>query len=152
MSELTGRLPQNAVLKFRDENVEPNVRSAAERALATLVSHSTTAIARRRAAEAELTKLTDAIEAPLAKLIHNDPESVRAIEVLRKRHLVEPLQTSKLTRNAMRVRRSDDLTSTRSLPGGITTLNLQPPFDWTWWWWQGHEPLGIIAILTVISE
>ena len=104
MSELTGRSPQNAVLRFRDEKVEPSVRSAAERALATLVSHSTAANARRRATEAELTKLTDAIEAPLAKLIRNDPESVRAIEALRKRHLVEPEQTSKLTRNAVRIR------------------------------------------------
>jgi hypothetical protein len=64
MSDSTGRLPQNAALKFRDEKVEPTVRRAAERAVATLVSHSTMANARRRAAESELTKLTDAIEAP----------------------------------------------------------------------------------------
>jgi hypothetical protein len=138
MSDSNDRLPQNAFLRFRDNNVEPKLRLAAERAVATLVSHSTAATTQRRAAESELAKLTDAIDAPLAKLIHNDPKSVQALQVLRKSRPVGAEEISKLTHKAARFW-PDQRVSTRSLPPDVSIITTaHPPFRFSWNWWEGN--------------
>jgi hypothetical protein len=76
-------------------------------------------------------------------LIHNDPESARALEELRKRPLFEPEHISKLTRNEVRVLRSDHLVSTRDWTEdlGVTmVLEAGPPFPFTGYWWEGNPP------------
>jgi hypothetical protein len=152
-------LPQNAYVDFGDKDIEPELRQAAERSIAALVSRSTSAIAQSQAAEAELAKLTDAVNAPLAKLIHDDQGARQALEGLRTKRMIETEDTDKLSPGGP-LAPSDYPGSSRSLleagapwwhsifatiTDATITTQMRPPFNFGWAWHDGHVPFGQIV-------
>ena len=65
-------------------------RQNAERSVAALVTRSAAAVARDRAAEADLAELTGSLNRPFVKLIGEDPLANKALEKLRTQQLMQP--------------------------------------------------------------
>src|SRR5687768_8777689 len=132
----------NLQINFR-EGLPQRERELAERSVATLVSNATEKFAKVRAAEAERAKVTAALNAPIQKLIEQDPEAVKAIDSLRNGYLID--QDSKL---AFAVEPPAPLARRPIIQFG--PLNFQaiairpidvrvPPYDFQWSW---HLPDG----------
>jgi hypothetical protein len=76
-------------ISFRDDATQAD-RENAERSVAALVARSVAAVARNRAAEAELAELTDSLTRPFVNLIEQDPLANKALEKLRAHQLAQP--------------------------------------------------------------
>lgn len=127
-------------LSIRDDATEAE-RHNAERSVAALLARSTAAAARDRAAEAELTELTDSLDRPFAKLLEGDPIATKALEELTTRRLLHPDMTDEL--------RQDVPVTLGASPEGvpsIRSLGFVPPYDFSWSWHDGngHPPFNRI--------
>jgi hypothetical protein len=76
-------------ITFRDDATQAD-RENAERSVAALVARSRAAVARHRAAEADLAELTDSLNGPFVKLLGGDPLANKAFEKLRSHQLMQP--------------------------------------------------------------
>jgi hypothetical protein len=121
----TGGLPPNVQITFRDEAIQPGLRQAAERSVATLVARFAEEVRQARAAESELAKLTDAVNAPFAKLIEGDSQAVKALDELRSHRLIDPHDTDALGPDAF-------------APRGYGQW-VPPYYHFSWFW---HDPNG----------
>ena len=134
-------LPPNVQIAFRDDidlETQPELRRTVERSVATHVAHSAEAVARVRAAEAERAKLMAALNAPLMKLIEEDPAAIKALEELRTRQYIN-LDSPDVLRG------EQPLTATNNAAtvplGAARILAVPPPYDFSWSWFnQGGGP------------
>src|SRR5215813_4421605 len=74
--------PSEIQLTFREDITQPEQQEAAKRSVSALISRSMERFARARAAEAELAKVTDALDSPLRRLIGGDKEATGALDSL----------------------------------------------------------------------
>jgi hypothetical protein len=130
-------------LSIRDDATQAE-RQNAERSVAALLARSAAAAARDRAAEAELTKLTDSLDRPLVKLLEDDPVAAKALEELSARRLLQPDETNELRHDSALAP-----TAARPVPEGlpdVRSLGFVPPYDFSWSWHDGngHPPFNRI--------
>jgi hypothetical protein len=131
-SDINGS-PANPKILFHESVTDPDLRQLTRQSIDTLIARSVGSIKRARENDAALTKLTDAINAPIARLIQNDPQAVSALEELRKRSL------SEADADTFYSDASSDVAT-----GGITISNRgdlrprafagRPPYDFSWSW------------------
>jgi hypothetical protein len=123
--------PPNVQITFGDNITEPQQREAVERSVATLAARSAEAAAQARAAEAERAKLEAALDAPLMKLIEEDPEARKALdEVLTSGHLID--STYELGQEQPLLATDDVITVPVRDARSISIRT--PPYDFTWVW------------------
>jgi hypothetical protein len=121
-------------ITFR-EDLSSDYRQAAERSVATLIARSVEAEAQARAAEAELAKLTEVLNAPFVKLIEGDPGVVRAIESLRARQLLDRDATDALHQDAVLTETSSALAfreDFRIIRDSRSGEFFRPPYHFEW--------------------
>ncbi len=129
-------LPSDIQITFSDDldlETQPELRRAVERSVATHLARSTEEVARVRAAEAERAKLMDAVNAPLMKLIKEDPAARKALEDLRTQQLSD-LESMDVLRG------EQPLTATNNIVtvplGDARVLAVPPPYDFSWSWFN----------------
>jgi hypothetical protein len=137
-------LPPNTDIQFRDEYVEPERRQAVERSVETLVSRYSAALERTRAAEAELAKLSDAVNAPLARMVRDDQGARQALEVLRTKRLIDIEDVGELMPDRPRPS-LHNAPMPKSITGVRAITVMYQPFDFSWHWHSGHAPFNLIA-------
>jgi hypothetical protein len=135
-------LPPGVQISFRD-GLGGEDRAIAERAVATLIARRVQAVDRTRATEARRLELAEALNAPLAKLIADDPAAARALDEL----------------NALELDDDGAIDQLRSQPaprpiGDALSIDLRsardavevrvPPYDFGWSWHHqaGSAPVG----------
>jgi hypothetical protein len=123
-------LPAQVQLSFRDD-VNDVDRENAERSVAALIARSAAIVAQNRATEAELAKLTGALNKPLENMIEGDHDAARARETLRARQL-------------MNADTMDALGESPPQELSVRTLGFVPPYDFSWAWHDtnGHAPFS----------
>jgi hypothetical protein len=124
---------------FRDDATEPD-RLNAERSVAALIARSREAVAKERAAEAEMTKLIDALHHPFMQLVQEDPRAIGALESIRTRPLMPVEKLDALGQDAPAL----IYDTSPSVPPGIPisrSLNFIPPYDFAWAWHAGNPPI-----------
>jgi hypothetical protein len=124
---------------FRDDATEPD-RLNAERSVAALIARAREAVAKERAAEAEMTKLIDALHHPFMQLVQEDPRAFGALESIRTRPLMPVEKLDALGQDAPAL----IYDTSPSVPPGIPTsrsLNFIPPYDFAWAWHAGNPPI-----------
>ncbi|MFD9358686.1 hypothetical protein [Streptomyces sp. NPDC060031] len=129
-------------ISIRDDATQAD-RQNAERSVAALVERSASALARDRAAEAEVAELTASLDAPFVKLIEGDPSAVRALEDLRARQLVRPDAAGTLADGGLSASAYD--TAPMGPQGAsLRSLGFVPPYDFSWSWHDGngHPPFN----------
>src|SRR5215831_7538935 len=93
--------PSESQLTFREDITQPEQQEAAKRSVSALISRSMERFARARAAEAELAKVTDALDSPLRRLIGGDKEATGALERPHSRYLIDTEATDGLYQNQL---------------------------------------------------
>ena len=83
----TDASPANLQILFHESVTDPDLRQLTIQSIDTLVARSVASTKRAREKDAELAQLTDAINAPIERIIQGDPQAVSALEELRKRSL-----------------------------------------------------------------
>src|SRR5262245_25076165 len=128
-------------ITFRDD-ASPADRENAERSVATLVARSAAAVARNRAAEADLADLTGALNGPLVKLIEGDPLAIKALEKLRTYQLMQPDAMDVLRQDASLTLTSHAIPHAPQDAVSMRSLGFVPPYDFSWAWHDtnGHPP------------
>jgi hypothetical protein len=115
-------------LDVRDGPTEVQ-RQNAQRSVEALLARSVDATARRRANDDAVTKLTDAVNAPLAKLINENPGANAAPDELSTRPLLAP--TTSPTSASPCPENRDDV--------AVYSFAVGPPYDFAW---SFHEDGG----------
>jgi hypothetical protein len=115
-------------IAFHKQDLEARTRESVERSIATLVKRSVEAHARSQSVEAELTKLSDSINAPLLKLLESDPAAKEAVHVLQNQQLLAPADIHALHPESPFV--------------GGGAMSAIPPFDFSWSWQGGAAPFN----------
>jgi hypothetical protein len=115
-------------LDIRDGATEVQ-RQNAQRSVEALLARSVDATARRRSYDDAVTKLTDAVNAPLAKLINDDPGANAALDELSTRPLLGADDVVDLSIAVPRNR--DDV--------AVYSFAVGPPYDFAW---SFHEDGG----------
>jgi len=141
-------MPPNVHITFRDDFTGPERRNAVERSVSTLVSRSAEAFAAETARE----KLLAAVDAPLIRLIKDDPGAAKALDELREQQVTDLKFANELfdfePRDIQhRVSFIDDLakllipTAHGLSKSGV--LAMRPPYDFAWSWFdtRGGAPL-----------
>ena len=131
-----GASATNLKILFHESETDPDLRQVATQSIETLIARSVASTKRIREEDAELAKLTDAMNAPVTRLIENDPQAANALGELRKRSL-EAVPDTLLSNISSDVK------------GGITIPNRgdlspftfagRPPYNFSWSW---HDPNG----------
>ncbi|MEU6981554.1 MULTISPECIES: hypothetical protein [unclassified Streptomyces] len=116
-------------ISFHDDMPEADRRDA-ERSVASLVEHSLARTARERAAEAELAELTDAMEAPLTRLVQQDAAAARAAEALAATEVLHLRESDALREDGASYFPPHIRTDVRS-------VGFVPPYDFSWAWHDG---------------
>ena len=134
----TDASPANLQILFHESVTDPDLRQLTIQSIDTLVARSFASTKRAREKDAELAQLTDAINAPIERIIQGDPQAVSALEELRKRSL-----------SGADVDTFFSYASLDATAGGITVPNRgdlgprtfagRPPYDFSWSW---HDPNG----------
>lgn len=114
------------------EGVTEADRQNAERSVAAFVEYSLERSARERAAEAELAELADALDAPLARLVQEDPAAVLAAERLAARDVLHVHETDTLREDGGSYFPPHERANVRS-------VGFVPPYDFSWSW---HDAAG----------
>ena len=134
MDSTTEASPANLQISFHESITDPDLRQLTTQSIDALVARSVASTKRAREKDAELAELTDAINAPIARIIQSDPQAVSALEELRKRSLSEAdVDTfySDASSGATTVPNRGDL--------GPLTFAGRPPYDFSWSW---HDTNG----------
>ena len=132
-------------INFRD-GVSQTDREMAERSVAAMIARHTAAVAQTRAADAETKELTDAVNAPLVKLIQQDPDAARALETLRTRQRQQSDVTDALREEAPAALSHDAFDGIQQAMRGMRSLGFVPPYDFSWSWHvrEGFPPGTLI--------
>jgi len=127
--------PAEVQLTVRDDATETERRNA-ERSVAAMVARSSEAAARRRAAEAELAQISDALREPFGTAPAPDDRADTALAKLRARDLIYHEEMEVLSHHSSvafdPTPLSRDVLTTRS-------QGFVPPYDFQWAW---HDPAG----------
>lgn len=83
-----GEQSSNFQISFREDLPEPE-REVAERSVATLIARAAEKSARAQSKAAEKARLRSALNAPLQRIVEQDPEALRAIDDLRNQVLIQ---------------------------------------------------------------
>jgi len=140
------QLPPNVQITFREDldlDTQPEVRRVVERSVATHLARLEEAVAQLRVAEAERAKLEDALNAPLMKLIKEDPAATKALDDLRSGQLIDLDSTTELSGDQPLTATSDVVTARR----GDFRLQL-PPYDFQWSFSDKEDILPTAKVLT----
>jgi hypothetical protein len=135
MNEATGHQQAGLQITFREDVTDPEQRLAAERSVAALIAHSTDASARARAAEAELDRLGEALNAPLIKLIHADKAAASALQTLAAKKLLAESDLAQLKRDDP----ARPLIRTETSLISADTIEPRPPFSFWWSYYEGNN-------------
>ena len=133
--------PSEIQLTFREDITQPEQQKAAKRSVSALISRSMERFARAGAAEAELAKVTDALDSPLRRLIGGDKEATGALDSLHSRYLIDTDATDGLYQNQL-------LPADAPATDFRTIIINRPPYHFSWSWHDqnGHAPHNQILI------
>lgn len=136
---------QNVQITFRNDITQSETRALVERSVRELVARSAEQFAQAHAADTTREKLLAAVNAPLDKLIQEDPTAAKALEELRNydreanRKGLE-LEASSTRRDDPRRPDIDDLgrlIQLSALEAGETrALAVVPPYHFAWSWFD----------------
>lgn len=135
--------PADFHLTVRDDATEAE-RHQAERSVAAMVARSTQAAARLRAADADVTELTDALRRPFVDALERDDRASAALRQLRARDLMHHEEMEVLSHHS-----SVTYDPTPPVSRDVLTNRSQgfvPPYDYQWAWHDpaGHPPFNIV--------
>lgn len=119
-------------------------RDNAQQSIAALIARSSAAFERRRAAEADATEVTSALNRPFLKLLEADPSAATALKKLHNDRLVEREDADELSRSGLG-HQAREVES----PGPVlfSSAGFVPPYDFSWAWHDtnGHAPHNLIV-------
>jgi hypothetical protein len=130
--------PPNVQITFHDNVVQPELRLAAERSVAAIIARSVETADKVRAADGARAKLLAAVNAPLMRLIEEDPAAVKALNDLSNQFLdldspILPLGDVPI--HDVREAATLGLADVREARE-IRVLARVPPFDYAWIWFH----------------
>ena len=130
-------------MMFRDDATQAD-RQNAERSVATLVARSAAAVARDRAAGADLAELTGSLNGPFVRLIEGDPLAIKALEKLRTHQLMQPDAMDALRQDVPLSLPYDAIPLAPQGVLSLRSLGFVPPYDFSWAWHDrnGHAPFN----------
>jgi hypothetical protein len=150
------QLPPNVQISFRDDldiEAHPELRRTVERSVTTQLARMQEAVAQVRAAQAERAQLEEALNAPLMKLIEEDPVASKTLEDLRSGQLIDVDSTMELSAEQPRAATNADVDGPLE---GLEASQAQfrasefrlPPFDFDWSWFNTGGILPTANVLT----
>jgi len=150
-NQVSEKPPPNVKITFRDDldiESQPDVRRAVERSVATFAARMEEGVAYDRAAQAKRAKLEDALNAPLMKLIKEDPAASKTLEDLGSGQLIDIDSTMELSAEQPHTATNDGGTGLLRGPSTLPfypLVNRTPPFDFTWTFFNG-DPLQRLVL------